>query len=239
MKVLVLGASGATGIQTVKQLLEAKKHVIAVIRETAQLPKSIEKNELLEILHDSIVEMNTNKLALQMNDCDAVISCLGHNVTVKGIWGNPKNIVEIAVRKVCTAITQNNKKTVKLILMSTTAFQNKSISEPLAVSDRIVLGILRKLLPPQRDNENAANYLLNEVGTKDTRIEWIAIRPDTLINSEIVTPYAIYESPIRSPVFNAGKTSRINVGNFMMRLMTEDVLWNKWKYKTPVLYNEE
>lgn len=239
MKVLVLGASGATGIQTVKQLLEAKNYVKAIIRETAQLPESIEKNELLEIIYGSIVEMNTNNLAQLMNDCDVVISCLGHNITVKGIWGNPRNIVEIAIRKVCTAITQNNKKTMKLLLMSTTAFQNKNIIEPMAVSDRIVLGILRKILPPQQDNENAANYLINEVGTTNKRIEWIAIRPDTLINSEIVTPYAIYESPIRSPVFNSGKTSRINVGNFMMRLITEDDLWSKWKYKTPVLYNKE
>ncbi len=45
----------------------------------------------------------------------------------------------------------------------------------------------------------------------------------------------LYEAPI----LNAGKTSRINVGHFMAELATDEVLWKKWVYQTPVIYNKE
>ena len=41
-----------------------------------------------------------------------------------------------------------------------------------------------------------------------------------------------------APFFNAGKTSRINVGNFMANLINDDDLWNKWKGQMPVIYNK-
>ena len=62
--------------------------------------------------------------------------------------------------------------------------------------------------------------------------------PDTLINEDIVTEYELYDSPVRSAMFNPGKTSRINVGNFMARLIVENDLWNKWKGRMPVMYNK-
>lgn len=64
------------------------------------------------------------------------------------------------------------------------------------------------------------------------------MRPDSLIDESQVTDYEVYPSPTRSSIFNAGKTSRINVGNFMADLMTDDVLWNKWKGQMPVIYNK-
>lgn len=99
--------------------------------------------------------------------------------------------------------------------------------------------LLHHLLPPHRDNEEAAQYLQNEVGINNPKIEWIVIRPDTLINEKSVTEYDIYSSPIRSPLFNSGKTSRINVGNFMANLLSNRCLWNSWRYKMPVIYNKQ
>ena len=66
-----------------------------------------------------------------------------------------------------------------------------------------------------------------------------SVRPDTLINEDNVTEYELYASPIRSALFNPGKTSRINVGNFMARLIVENDLWNKWKGQMPVIYNKK
>ena len=39
-------------------------------------------------------------------------------------------------------------------------------------------------------------------------------------------------------MFNPGKTSRINVGNFMSRLIVKNDLWNKWEGQMPVMYNK-
>ena len=75
------------------------------------------------------------------------------------------------------------------------------------------------------------------IGQKDPLIEWVAVRPDGLINEENVTNYEVYPSPIRSAIFNSGQTSRINVGHYMADLITDEIVWNKWKGQMPVIYN--
>ena len=76
------------------------------------------------------------------------------------------------------------------------------------------------------------------VGQQDPAIEWVVVRPDSLINSEKITDYELFPSPTRSALFNPGKTSRINTGHFMARLITEKDLWDKWKGQMPVIYNQ-
>ena len=44
---------------------------------------------------------------------------------------------------------------------------------------------------------------------------------------------------MRSAIFDAGKTSRINVANLMSDLITDDRIWHKWKGKMPVIYDKE
>jgi hypothetical protein len=101
-----------------------------------------------------------------------------------------------------------------------------------------VLSLLNILLPPQKDNVQAARYLSHNIGENNSKIEWIAVRPDTLINEEKVSEYEIVESPKRSPVFDTGKTSRINVSHFMIEFLFNNELWNMWKFKMPVIYNK-
>jgi hypothetical protein len=64
------------------------------------------------------------------------------------------------------------------------------------------------------------------------------VRPDNLINEDKVTEYVLFPSPVRSAIFDAGKTSRINVGHFMASLITNDNLWSNWKGQMPVIYNK-
>ena len=94
------------------------------------------------------------------------------------------------------------------------------------------------LLPPHVDNEKAADYLRTEIGQNNPIIQWTAVRPDSLINESEVTEYEVYPSPTRSPIFNAGKVSRINVGHFMAALIDNDDLWQKWKGQMPVIYSK-
>jgi len=68
-------------------------------------------------------------------------------------------------------------------------------------------------------------------------IEWAAVRPDNLTDENGVTDYEVHPSPTRSAIFDAGLTSRINVGHFMADLIMDDDTWNKWKGKMPVIYN--
>jgi hypothetical protein len=101
-----------------------------------------------------------------------------------------------------------------------------------------VVGLIRLLLPPHIDNERAADYLRTNVSLNDSVIEWVVVRPDTLVNENSVTEYDVHPSPTRSALFNAGKTSRSNVAHFMADLITGVDTWSKWKGRMPVIYNK-
>ena len=60
-----------------------------------------------------------------------------------------------------------------------------------------------------------------------------------LIDKDEVTPYDVHPSPTRSAIFDAGKTSRINVAHFMALLMTDQAEWSKWRGQMPVIYNRD
>lgn len=239
MQVLVLGANGATGFNVVVQLLNKGMHVKAMARRVEKFD-SIKDRDQLETIHAGILEIETQKLKQHLSDADGVISCLGHNITLKGIFGRPYRLVTDALIRIVDCVNEMNKnKTLKLMLMSTTGCINKLQNEGFGKAEDIVMRIMRNLLPPQRDNESALGYLIDKVGMRNERIEWIAVRPDTLINESKVSEYAVLPSTIRSPVFDAGRTSRINVADFMARLLEDKGLWERWKYRTPVIYNKE
>ena len=48
--------------------------------------------------------MSDDELREQVQGCDAVASCLGHNLTFKGIFGHPRRLVADATRRLCQAI---------------------------------------------------------------------------------------------------------------------------------------
>jgi len=238
MKVLFLGATGATGSLVVKQLLNRNVNVKAVARKDSKALNELMNNDLLEIVIGNISEFDLNKNLELINDCDIVVCCLGHNINFKGLFGKPRMLVSDSIKNICNAIERSNKEKVKLILMNTTANMNRKLQENYSCKDRIVLSLLTLFLPPHKDNLEAASYLSNVIADNNSKIEWIAVRPDTLINEEKESEYEIIESPKRSPVFDAGKTSRINVAHFMVELLQNNELWNSWKFKLPVIYNK-
>lgn len=237
MKTLVLGASGATGKLVVSQLLERNISARIVIRESATIPDKIIEDKNIEIVKGNIDSFSTGKLRDLMVDCDSIVCCLGHNISFKGIFGQPHKLVLNAVKKITAAIASYDAAK-KFILMSTTAYTNKNQGEKNTFGEKLVFSLLEIVLPPHKDNILAGDHLVYEVGASE-KIEWIAVRPDSLFDEESKSEYEIHEKKMRSPIFNAGKTSRINVGHFMVELLVNDSLWKDWKYKTPVIYNKE
>lgn len=239
MTILVVGASGATGSKLVAQLLDQNQNVKIIVRSAEKLPESWKTNTDLQIITASVLDLSDTEMRTIVSDCDAVASCLGHNLTFKGIYGKPRRLVTDATRRLCQAIKENNpQSTTKFVLMNTTGNRNRDLKEPISFAQKCVIGLLRLLLPPHVDNEKAADYLRTKIGQNDANVEWTAVRPDGLINEEEVTPYKIYPSPTRSAIFNAGKVSRINVAHFMASLITDHNLWDQWKGQMPVIYNK-
>jgi nucleoside-diphosphate-sugar epimerase len=239
MTTLVAGASGATGRLLVEQLLERGQNVKVIVRSPDKLPDVIKNNESVSVIQASILDLSDAEMAQYVNGCDAVASCLGHNISLKGLYGQPRRLVTDAARRLCDAIKANKpEEPTRFVLMNTTGNRNRDLHEPISFGESSVIGLLRLALPPQADNEKAADYLRTEIGQNDGTIEWAAVRPDNLIDEDKVTEYEVYPSPIRSAIFDAGTTSRINVGHFMARLITDDDLWKMWKGQMPVIYNK-
>lgn len=239
MKVLLLGASGATGKLVGLQLLKKGIHLRIVIRKQSVLPQELLDASSIEIIWGNIADFNPSEISGLIADCDAVVSCLGHNISFKGMFGQPRLLVSDTLRNVSKAIIERANNKFKIILMSTTGFTNLGLGERNTFGERSIFSILEAVLPPHSDNMKAANYLVNEIGTSNDRIEWVAVRPDSLFNEDKESKYTVVKSPTRSPIFNAGRTSRINVSHFICQLLTTDALWREWKFKTPVIYNEE
>ena len=239
MTVLVVGASGATGKHLVEQLLIQKHKVKAIVRSPEKLPDSWKNNDKLQIISASILELSDEEISQYSKDCQAIVSCLGHNINWKGIYGKPRKLVTDATRRLCDAIKTNKpEQPVRFVLMNTTGNRNRDLNEPISMAQRGVITLLRLLLPPHVDNEKAADYLRTQIGQNHKSIEWIAVRPDGLIDEDKVSDYEIHPSPIRSAIFNAGKVSRINVGHFMASLINEGNLWTQWKGQMPVIYSK-
>ena len=239
MTTLVIGASGATGKHLVEQLLSKGQKVKLIVRPTTTKPDSWRNNDKIAIIESNISEISVDEMKIYLANCQSVASCLGHNISLKGIYGKPRKLVRDALRLICSAIQENSpEKPVRFVLMSTTANKNKDLGESVSIGEKLMMGLIRFLLPPQKDNEEAADYLRSNIGQNNKSIEWVAVRPDTLVNEEMVSDYELHSSPKRSPMFNPGRTSRINVGNFIARLLLENDIWNAWKGQMPVVYNK-
>ena len=239
MTTLVVGATGATGRLLVEQLLSRGEEVRAIVRSPEKLPEAILNDDRLTVIEASILDLSDSEMAQHVKGCRAVASCLGHNLSLKGIYGQPRRLVTDATRRLCQAVKANNPEgPIKYVLMNTVANRNRDLDEPVSLAQRAVVGLLRVVLPPQVDNEQAADYLRTQIGQSDAVIEWSAVRPDSLIDEDQVTEYDVYPTLIRS-IFDPGKTSRVNVAHFMADLISNEDTWEAWKGQMPVIYNKE
>ncbi len=238
MTILVVGASGATGRLLVTQLLARGHQVKAIVRSADRLPAALRDDANLTVIPAAVLDLDDAALSGHVRGCDAVASCLGHNLTFRGIYGSPRRLVTDSVRRLCGAIKANRpSRPVRFVLMNTTGNRNRDLAEPISFAQKSVIGLLRLLLPPHVDNEQAAEYLRTTIGQGDREVAWVAVRPDNLIDEAAVTAYTLHPSPTRSAIFAAGQTSRINVGHFMAELISDDATWNTWQGQMPVIYS--
>ncbi|MGE9293358.1 MAG: NAD(P)-dependent oxidoreductase [Puniceicoccales bacterium] len=237
MTVFIAGATGATGSLLTRLLLDNGFSVRVVVRSRLKLPQELIGNPELSIREASLLELSDDELRSELYGCDAVASCLGHPLSVKGIWGKPRDLVTSATQRLCESLSVTNpERSLRFILMSSSGVHNRSLSEPCSFLRSIADCLLTFAVPPHADNIKAASYL-HALSNPD--VQWVAVRPDALIDQDEESPYDLYPSPIRDALFDAGKTSRINVAHFMMELLRSDELWRKWFGQMPVIYNAQ
>ena len=225
-----------TGRRLVEQLLGKNYKVRIIVRSSHKLTADIVENPNTMTIEASVLDLTDEEVTEHVMDCDAVVSCLGHVINFKGIFGEPKKLCTDATRNLCNSLEKHSlPKPTKFILMNTVGVQNPDLEEKRNWFERGLLILLHHTLPPHRDNETAAEYLHKTVGKENKSIEWCCVRPDSLINAE-VSPYDITESPTTG-IINGRPTARSNVAHFMTDLIENEELWNTWKFRMPVIMN--
>ncbi|NMU93278.1 SDR family oxidoreductase [Achromobacter ruhlandii] len=237
MTTLVLGASGATGRLLVGQLLARGEPVRALLRSPDAL-RALRGDSRLSLIQASVLDLDEATLARHVAGCSAVASCLGHPMSLRGIYGQPRRLVLDALRRLCRAIVASAPaRPVRVVLMNTAGNSNRDLREPISLAQRGVVALVRALVPPHADNEAASDYLRTIIGQAHPLIQWVVVRPDSLIDRDAVSAYETHPSPIRSAIFDAGRVSRINVAHFMAELAVGGAAWERWRGRMPVIYD--
>jgi nucleoside-diphosphate-sugar epimerase len=235
--ILVLGGSGRTGRRVLSQLLARNANVRAIVRSAARLPAEITGHPGLQVTEADVLSLSDEALQRQVAGCQAVVSCLGHTVSFRGVYGSPRDLVAQAVLRIARAAkVLRPSPPLRLVLMSSV-----SVSAPASRDsrrggfERAVLWAMRAALPPAGDNQRAADFLCDAIGTTDPHLEWVIVRPDTLIEGE-VTRYTVHPALVSS-LFKPDRSRMANVAHFMCELATDAGAWAAWQGKLPVIVN--
>jgi uncharacterized protein YbjT (DUF2867 family) len=235
--VLLIGGTGRTGRRVLEQLLSRGINVRAIVRSAENLRAGVAERPGLSVVEADLLALSDEELLRHVRGCDAVVSCLGHTPSLRGIFGPPCDLVTRATTRLCRAIQASQPaRPVKFILMSSV-----SVNRPGGLDtrrgrfERAVVWTLRGLVPPARDNQRAADFLHDVIEAADPYAQWVAVRPDTLKEGG-VTEYALHEGLVDS-LFRPGETNMANVAHFMCELATDPEVWAAWRGRLPVIVN--
>jgi nucleoside-diphosphate-sugar epimerase len=235
--VLLVGGTGRTGRRVLRQLLDRGVGVRAIVRSAGKLPPGVAASPDLAVIEASLLALSDDELQRHLAGCDAVVSCLGHVLSLAGILGPPRDLVTRATERLCRGIEALAPAApVKLVLMSSVSVHRPGgLDERRGALERALLWVLRGLLPPAGDNQRAADFLLEQFGPDHPFVQWAVVRPDTLLEGG-VTEYALHEGLVDS-LFAPGTTSMANVADFMCELVTSSKAWAEWRSRLPVIVN--
>merc|ERR1712113_531526 len=153
-----------------------------------QKKKEIER---LTVEEAPVADLSSDDISELTKDCDAIICCLGHNLTFRGMFLNG-----FFIRDAVEKITASMPSGCRFVLMSSVAVTHPDgVTDPKrTLTERSVLFLLRHLLPAHRDNELSAAYLQESYDPKPQQqkqqkiqsapFDWCAVRPGELIDRE-------------------------------------------------------
>lgn len=207
LNILVIGANGGIGKQTVELALQAGHNVTAMVRDPAKLAIT---HTNLQILKGDMLHPETFEDYLE--DKDAVISALGTNTvnkpTILYSEGN-KNLLKAMKKKSIR----------RVFFISASAIE---ISPVLPFYVRFAEKyIVQKILRHMYDDLRIMEKLI-----KDTDIDWTIMRPPRLTDKPVTGEYHF---AINGFLKNCLSISRADVAHFMINNIT-----NQATYRTTI-----
>jgi putative NADH-flavin reductase len=205
MKILILGATGATGQLIVRDATAGGHYVVALVRSkaSANLPGA-------EVIEGDARDEGT--LARALNGCDAVVSALGTGMGMRKV-----DLLTVATRALVAAMTRADVR--RLVCISALGVGD-SRNHGGFVFDRLFQPLL--LGPAYKDKER------QEAAIRTSSLDWVIVRPAMLTNGAA-------RGRIRATTdlagVNGGKIARADVAQFVLEQLTTDT----WLRRTPVI----
>lgn len=207
MKVLIIGATGGTGRQLVKQALTAG-HAVTVL---ARNPEKIRaRHERLRVLQGDILDFDSLDVAVAGQE--AVLSSLG---TKSVLW--PVIIFSEGTTNLLKAMTQHD---VRRLICITGIGAGDSRGHGGFFYDKIILPLFLKRIYRDKDKQE-------ELIRKSDR-DWIIVRPGYLTNGPSKGNYRVLTDLTGVTV---GRISRADAAAFMLAQLHSD----RYLHQTPVV----
>ncbi|HEX9406038.1 MAG TPA: SDR family oxidoreductase [Thermoanaerobaculia bacterium] len=194
MKLLILGATGPTGRQIVKQALDVGYAVAALVRD----PKKLHEARTIEVIRGDATDTTAVRNAVRGRD--AVLSALGTSKSLKG------GIMTRATTVLLPALEQAGVK--RLILMS--AF---GVGDSFKDASTIQKFFFRTVLRSIYTDKAKADAVITA-----SPVEWTIVRPVALTNGPRTGKYRVGE---HLEVRGFPRVSRADVADFILGELTE------------------
>ncbi|MEO6302861.1 MAG: NAD(P)H-binding protein [Bacteroidia bacterium] len=202
--ILVFGATGATGFQIAKQLLESGSIVTVVVRNPSTFLLS-HKN--LIIIKGDV--MNSNTFSESIKNQDVIISALGTGTSLK-----PTKVYSQGVDNIMIEMKRQDKS--RLLCISAGGLE---VNPTMNLFMRfLVKNILQRIL-----KHPYADMRIMESEVKSSSLDYTIIRPPRLTNQELTGKY---RTEINSNLKKASKIGRADLANGIIKLID-----NKQSYK--------
>jgi len=193
LRLVVLGATGGTGLELVKQALERGHWVTAFVRSPDRLR---DFRDRIDIKQGDL--LNRSELELAIRGHDAVLSGFGPRVPVAKA---DANLLERFARALTSAIPDAG---VRRVIVESVAFLFKDSIFPPAY-------LLGRLFFPRTVADASA---MERIFT-NTDLDWTMVRPPELTDKPYTGKYRVREGHL--PRFGL-KVSRANVADLMIKL---------------------
>ena len=215
MKILILGGTGRTGIQLVEEGLRRGHKINALVRTPEKL--RLESPDLQVITGTPI---NLDDLREAMKGVEVVFSALNISMSSELPWAKltgPKDFISNSIRNVIKVMREEG---VKRIIVMSTAGAGDSVTE--------FPRWFRWLT-----EHSSMKYAYKEHGEqekllKQSDLDWTAIRPMSLSNSQKAKEVMVSFGGVPKPKRNI---SRRNVANFMLDIAEN----NEYIGQTPTI----
>ena len=197
MKIAIFGATGRTGMHLVKQALEAKHQVVALVRTPAKM--SIQDDQLTLVQGDAMNPADVNKT---VQGADAVISVLGRRKD------SPREMQTVATRNIVAAMQKYGVKR----LVSLTGAGVEAPQDKPKLSNHLIKFALKTMSGEVlRDAEQHAEVI------KNSPLDWVIVRGPMLNEGPHTGKYRVGWVGVNT----SARISRADVADFMLKQATD------------------